>query len=125
MLRINTISEEIHEKEINEELNQNQVFEIHHITCDNCFKILSAGFNDGNEYFNIKMFITIYDTQDGIFCDKCVGICRKCSNYNDGYYIYCYNCQINRKNCLLIKNTYNNITSTLPIELVNQIVCYL
>ena len=93
------------------------MFEIDRITCSCCYDILFIQYIDEireEEYEQIYKNIIVCET--GYYCEDCVMECEGCNVY------------IERDNCntcitcfkkSLIKSTCNNITTTLPVELVD------
>jgi hypothetical protein len=95
---------------------------INRYMCDDCSKDVFVEFLQYGSYNNRTMsFRNFYITDDGIFCDKCVHQCMTCDYYIKINYDNCNNCE--KK--ILIKNTINDITRTLPVEIVFQIINFI
>jgi hypothetical protein len=101
------------------------MFEIDRITCSCCYDVLFIQYIDEireEEYEQIYKKIIVCET--GYYCEDCVMECEGCNVYIEN--IDCDNsngkCNICFKKSL-ISSTYNNITKTLPVELIDMILC--
>jgi hypothetical protein len=98
------------------------MFETDKIVCCNCNLLLYGQYLDCDdeiqEYWNGCIY-TLYD--GGMFCINCVKRCEneKCDNYVCIEYDFCCD---DCNNIVMIETTYNNITKSLPVELVNHIL---
>lgn len=91
--------------------------------CQECNSDISIDYIDYRDRYFTKEIKPMFILEDGdIVCDDCVHNCKTiCCNYmisihND----YCKKCYVE----LTLKHTVNNITTTLPIELVNMILTF-
>lgn len=98
------------------------MIETDRIECVVCNKILFTinyiKETDDFNQINYDEFI-LYNNQ--FFCIDCIKECKKCLIFIDEYNNinnYCVKCY--KK--IIIKNTYNDITKTFPVELVDHIV---
>lgn len=75
------------------------MFIIEHIKCENCCDIL---YSRDVEKIDVDEFLeknknSFFCTDDGIFCEECVGYCSQCENFNNGLYVYCIRCLQKKK----------------------------
>jgi hypothetical protein len=104
------------------------MFKVLQIDCENCnFCMYSEYLNDYDETVSFSYGGEVFCFDDYLYCNKCVRKCLndECDNYvskKDNKFIndYCEDCE----KCFLIKQTCNDITSKLPVELVNMIFSY-
>ena len=100
------------------------MFEIDRIICNCCYDVLYIQYIDEireEEYEQTYKKIIVCDT--GYYCEGCVMECTGCDMYIEKD-INCGTggtCDICFKKSL-IKSTYNNITKTLPVELIDMLL---
>ena len=100
-----------------------EIFEMERISCDACSVVLYSRFLDCDDEIHENWNGVIYTLDDGcMYCIDCVNKCKnkKCNTFisvNNGNF-YCVPCEKLQE----IQYTYNNITKSLPIELVNKIL---
>jgi len=92
--------------------------------CQYCRILISTEYVNKYDEYHTVMHESMHILDDGeIRCQYCV---KKCNNSSCNIIInyekneYCEKCYIE----LTIKNTYNNITKTLPIELISMIFSF-
>ena len=98
-----------------------EMFEIERISCYACSVVLYSQFLDCDDEVHEMWNGVIYTLDDGcMFCKDCLSKCEKCNTLifvGNGDF-YCVPCEKLQE----IQYTYNNITKSLPVELVNYIL---
>lgn len=97
------------------------------IDCENCkICVYSEYVNTYDEVVSFS-YESIFTFDGCLYCNQCVRKCLndKCDDYiskHDNVFIndYCNDCE----KWFMIKNTCNDITNKLPVELVNMILNY-
>lgn len=96
------------------------------IDCISCYKILYVEFINSFEDEH-AVSLTYYDYylhNNEYYCMGCLMFCKRCNisiiEKNNDTHDYCLECY--KK--FLIKNTYNDITKKLPVELIDIILSF-
>jgi hypothetical protein len=93
------------------------MFEMGRIECYTCSVVLYSQFLDCDDELHEHWGGVIYTLEnDCMFCKDCVSKCKNCNTLIcvDNSNSYCVSCEKIQE----IQYTYNNITKSLPIELV-------
>jgi len=104
------------------QVNSYIMFETDKIVCCNCDILLYGQYLDCDDEIHEYCYGSFHTLDDGsMYCPNCVKRCEntECDNYTCLEYNYC--CDDCYK-IVTIGSTYNDITKSLPIELVNYIL---